>query len=60
MSIFDIIVFVMGILNIGIALKVKCNDTMINTIFLKLYPLFGGLFLMFYSLMNSGVIILNL
>ena len=60
MSIFDIIVFVMGILNIGIALKVKCNDTMINTIFLKLYPLLGGLFLMFYSLMNSGVIIINL
>ena len=60
MSIFDIIVFVMGILNIGIALKVKCNDTIINTIFLKLYPLLGGLFLMFYSLMSSGIIILNL
>ena len=60
MRVFDIVVFVMGILNIGVALKVKCNDTMINTIFLKLYPLFGGLFLMFYSLMNSGVIILNL
>ena len=60
MSIFDIIVFVMGILNIGIAIKVKCSDTMANLIFIKLYPLFGGLFLMFYALYNSGVVLLNL
>ena len=60
MRIFDIIVFIMGILNIGIALRVKCSDAMVNTIFIKIYPLLGGLFLMFYSLMNSGVIILNL
>ena len=60
MRIFDIIVFIMGFLNITLAIKVKCSDTMANLIFIKLYPLFGGLFLMFYALFNSGVVLLNL
>ena len=60
MKIFDIVVFIMGFLNVALAIKVKCSDTMANLIFIKLYPLFGGLFLMFYVLFNSGVVLLNL
>lgn len=59
MKIFDIVVFIMGFLNVALAIKVKCSDTMANLIFIKLYPLFGGLFLMFYALFNSGVVLLN-
>lgn len=59
MRIFDIVVFIMGFLNVALAIKVKCSDTMANLIFIKLYPLFGGLFLMFYALFNSGVVLIN-
>ena len=59
MRIIDIIVFIMGFLNIALAIKVKCSDTMAILIFIKLYPLFGGLFVLFFASFNDGVVLLN-
>ena len=55
MDIFEILLILIGCYYILLALIIKSGDVL-TSITLKVIPFFSGVYLVFFSLLNSGII----